>query len=103
MSELFTSTNFWIILAGALATYATRIGGHLILSRFERIHPRVEAGLNAVPAAVLTTLVAPAAVYNGPAEAITIVIAILVGLRYPMMVVFFAGAAAILILRQTIG
>ena len=54
------STNLWIILAGAVLTYLTRIGGHLVLSRFERVHPRVEAGLNAVPAAVLTTLVAPA-------------------------------------------
>ena len=56
------STTFWIIIAGAIATYLTRIGGHLVISRFEHIHPRVEAGLNAVPAAVLTTLVAPAAV-----------------------------------------
>ena len=55
------STTFWIIIAGAIATYLTRIGGHLVISRFEHIHPRVEAGLNAVPAAVLTTLVAPAA------------------------------------------
>ena len=50
----------WIILAGAVMTYLTRIGGHLVLSRFEHIHPRVEAGLT-VPAAVPTTLVAPEA------------------------------------------
>ena len=55
------STTLWIILWGAVVTYLTRVGGHLVLSRFEHIHPRVEAGLNAVPAAVLTTLVAPAA------------------------------------------
>jgi uncharacterized membrane protein len=55
------SSIFWIILAGAVLTFLTRIGGHLVLSRFERIHPRVEVALNAVPAAVLTTLVAPAA------------------------------------------
>ena len=62
------STTTWIILAGGLATYLTRIGGHLVLSRFSSIHPRVEAALNAVPAAVLTTLVAPAAVFSGPAR-----------------------------------
>ena len=50
------STTFWIILAGAIATYLTRVGGHLVISRFVNVHPRVEAGLNAVPAAVLTTL-----------------------------------------------
>ncbi|MBN9268917.1 MAG: AzlD domain-containing protein, partial [Mesorhizobium sp.] len=52
------STIFWITIAAAVATYLTRIGGHLVISRFENIHPRVEAGLNAVQAAVLTTLVA---------------------------------------------
>ena len=50
MSDIYIA-----ILAGAFLTYLTRIGGHLILSRFEHIHPRVEAALNAVPAAVLTT------------------------------------------------
>ena len=62
------STTVWIILAGALMTYLTRVGGHLVLSRFDRVHPRVEAGLNAVPAAVLTTLVAPAAVSGAEQE-----------------------------------
>ena len=38
------STTLWIILCGAVVTYLTRVGGHLVLSRFERIHPRVEAG-----------------------------------------------------------
>ena len=47
------STTLWIIVAGAVLTYLTRIGGHLVLSRFNRVHPRVEAGLEAVPAAVL--------------------------------------------------
>ncbi|TGR73365.1 AzlD family protein, partial [Mesorhizobium sp. M1C.F.Ca.ET.189.01.1.1] len=61
------STTFWIIVAGAIATYLTRIGGHLVISRFDHIHPRVEAGLNAVPAAVLTTLVAPELLNAGPA------------------------------------
>ena len=62
------SSTLWIILAGAAVTYLTRVGGHLVLSRFERVHPRVEAALDAVPAAVLTTLVAPALVQAGPAE-----------------------------------
>ena len=53
------SQTVWIILAGALLTYLTRIGGHVVLSRFQRVHPRIEAGLNAVPAAVLTAFSAP--------------------------------------------
>jgi uncharacterized membrane protein len=97
------STTVWIILAGAVMTYLTRIGGHMVLSRFERIHPRVEAGLNAVPAAVLTTLVAPVAVSSGPAEAIALLVAGLVSLRFGMMPMFLTGAAVLIALRQVTG
>ena len=72
------TTTVWIILAGAVVTYLSRIGGHLVLSRFDKIHPRVEQGLNAVPAAVLTTLVAPAAYSAGPAEVAALVVAAIV-------------------------
>jgi uncharacterized membrane protein len=97
------TTTVWIILAGAVMTYLTRIGGHLVLSRFERVHPRVEAGLNAVPAAVLTTLVAPAAVSAGPAELIALLVAGIVSLRFGMMPMFLTGAAVLIALRQVMG
>ncbi|WP_421857863.1 AzlD family protein [Oricola sp.] len=97
------STISWIVLAGALATYLTRIGGHLVLSRFQSIHPRVEAALNAVPAAVLTTLVAPAAVYSGTAETLTILIAAAASLYIPTMGAFVVGWVAIVVLRMFIG
>lgn len=93
------STTAWIILAGAFFTYLTRVGGHLVLSRFERIHPRIEAGLNAVPAAVLTTLVAPAAVDGGPAEWTALVVAGLVSLRAGLMTMFLVGAAVLIAMR----
>ncbi|RWH76119.1 MAG: AzlD family protein [Mesorhizobium sp.] len=94
------STTLWIIIAGAIATYLTRIGGHLVISRFENIHPRVEAGLNAVPAAVLTTLVAPAALGAGPAEWAALIVAGLVSLRGGLMAMFLAGAAVLVLARQ---
>lgn len=94
------STIFWIILAGALVTYLTRIGGHLVLSRFERIHPRVEAGLNAVPAAVLTTLVAPAATTGGPAEWAALGIAGMVALRSTFTITFVVGVSVLILLRN---
>ena len=93
----------WIIIAGAVATYAARAGGHIVLSRFDRIHPRVEAGLNAVPAAVLTTLVAPALFQGGPAEIGAMAVAALVALRFGLMPMFLAGAAALVALRYLIG
>jgi uncharacterized membrane protein len=97
------STTVWIIIAAAIATYLTRVGGHLVLSRFEKVHPRVEAGLNAVPAAVLTTLVAPAAMNAGPAELIALAVAGLVSLRSGMLTMFLAGAAVLIALRQFMG
>ncbi|UVK36249.1 AzlD family protein [Mesorhizobium sp. AR10] len=97
------STTLWIIIAGAIATYLTRIGGHLVISRFENIHPRVEAGLNAVPAAVLTTLVAPAALSAGPAEWAALIVAGLVSLRGGLMAMFLVGAAVLIIARQFVG
>ncbi|MEX0405170.1 AzlD domain-containing protein [Aquibium sp. LZ166] len=91
------------VLAGAAMTYLTRCGGHLVLSRFPRIHPRVEAGLNAVPAAVLTTLVAPAAVNATLPEAAALVAAGLIGLRGGMLSVFLGGAAVLIAGRHLIG
>ncbi|MBS9720908.1 AzlD family protein [Tianweitania sp. BSSL-BM11] len=94
------SMNLWIILLGGLATYLTRIGGHIVLSQFNTIHPRVQAGLEAVPAAVLTTLVAPAAMNGGPAEWAALLAAAIVGLRGPMFAAFVAGAAVLVAMRH---
>ena len=51
------SDIYIIIIASAVLNYMTRLGGHLVLSRFGTLNARVEAALNAVPAAVITTLV----------------------------------------------
>lgn len=97
------STTIWIILAGAVLTYLTRAGGYLILSQFDHIHPRVAAGLNAVPAAVLTTLFAPALFNGGPAEIGAMAIAAAVALRFSTMPMFIAGAVSLIVLRHFIG
>lgn len=95
------NTTLWIILAGAVVTYLTRIGGHLVLSRFQRIHPRVEAALDAVPAAVLTALIAPATAMAGPMEWTALVVAGLVALRGGgLSAIFFSGAAVLIVLRN---
>ncbi len=97
------STIAWITLWAALATYLTRVGGHLVLSRFERVHPRVEAGLNAVPAAVLTTLVAPAAMMADPIEWVSLGVAALMSLRFGMLPLFLVAAAVLIAGRQVFG
>lgn len=98
-----SATMLWVIVAGAVLTYLTRIGGHLVLSRFERVHPRVEAGLNAVPAAVLTTLVAPAVMTAGPAELTALAVAGLLSLRFGMLPMFVIAAVVLIAMRQVVG
>jgi uncharacterized membrane protein len=95
----FDPTAVLLILALALATYGTRIGGHLILSRFEKLDPRVEAALDAVPAAVITALVVPAVLATGIAETIAASVTILAALRLPVIPTLLIGAVTVSVLR----
>lgn len=97
------TTAVWIILGGALLTYLTRIGGHLVLSRFAHVHPRVEAGLNAVPAAVLSTLVAPAAFSASPAELLALLAGGLAALRGGTLLVLIIGGGTLILARHLLG
>ena len=85
-------------LACALLTYATRVGGYLVLARFERIPARLEAALNAVPAAVMTTLFAPL-LLAGWHEALTLAVAAVVGLRLGLIPIITIGVLLIVALR----
>ncbi len=93
----------FIIVASALLTYLTRVGGHLILSRFGTLNSRVEAALNAVPAAVLTTLVAPTFFTHGWVETVALIIAGLAALRLPLLGMFAVGWVVIVVLRALSG
>ncbi|MBC8129899.1 MAG: AzlD domain-containing protein [Rhizobiaceae bacterium] len=87
-------TDVWllILLCGVL-TYLTRIGGHVVLTRFGTIPPRLEAALDAVPAAVLTTIVAPVLITGDWPERIAILLCALLSLRLPLILVVFLGVA----------
>ena len=88
-----------MFLACALATYLTRIGGYLILSRFGTINHRVEAALDATPVAVLTALVAPSLISRGPAESLALVVAGLVAMRLSLTFTVVLGLIAVVGLR----
>lgn len=100
MSEFFHLQTLIIIVAGAVATYLTRVGGYVLMTRMKSIPPRVEAGLNAVPVAVLTTLVAPAFFEGGYDVKLGLIVALIVGLRFPGLVMLFAGWALVVALRH---
>jgi len=92
-----------LIVAAAVVTFMTRIGGYILIIKMTRIPPRVEAALNAVPAAVLTTLVAPAFFIGGWDTKVALLAALLVGLRYPSTYMLVAGWVVVMAWRHSIG
>lgn len=92
-----------LIAAAAVVTFLTRIGGYILIIKMTRIPPRVEAALNAVPAAVLTTLVAPAFFIGGWDTKVAMLAALLVGLRYPSTYMLVAGWIVVMAWRHSIG
>jgi len=103
MSHSLETGTVLLILAAALATYATRIGGYVLITRLKSIPRRVEAALNAVPAAVLTTLVAPAFFTGGWDVKIAMLAALAVALRFPGLIMLAAGWVAVMICRHLFG
>lgn len=91
-----------VILAAGLATYLTRVGGYWLLSNVKNLPPRLETALNAVPAAVLTTLVAPAFFDGGIELKLAMIVAMIVGLRYNGIPLILAGWGSALIMRHFI-
>ena len=103
MSDMLDTTTLLVILAAAIATYMTRIGGYILITRMKAIPPRMEAALNAVPAAVLTTLVAPAFFAGGWDVKIAMLAALAAALRYPGLIMLAAGWVAVMICRRLLG
>lgn len=87
-----------IVLAGVL-TYATRFAGHLLLSRLETIPPRLDAALNAVPAAMLITIVTPVFVDGSWLERGVIVLCGFLALRLSMLQTVVIGLLAVILAR----
>jgi uncharacterized membrane protein len=90
---------YLLIFALAAATYGTRIGGDLVLSRFKHINPRVEAALDAVPIAVMTAIVVPMALATGIAETCAVAVTILSSFRLQTNVSILAGVLTVAALR----
>ena len=88
-----------LILGLGVATYGTRVAGHLVLSRFERLNPCVEAALDAVPIAVITALVAPAVLARSYADAIAAAVTVIAALKLPILPTLLIGAVTVSLLR----
>jgi len=92
-----------VIAAAAAVTYGTRIGGYVLITRMKRIPPRMEAALNAVPAAVLSTLVAPTFFAGGWDTKLALIAALFVGLRVTHTWMLLAAWIVVMVWRHTIG
>jgi uncharacterized membrane protein len=89
-----------LIADAAAATFLTRIGGYVLVKRLKTMPPRLEAALNAVPAAVLTTLVAPAFFYGEIDVKVAMAAALLIGLRFSAIPMLIGGWAVVMLMRQ---
>ncbi|HVG00492.1 MAG TPA: AzlD domain-containing protein [Chloroflexia bacterium] len=88
------------ILAMALVTYATRVGGLWLMGRVTP-SPRVEAWLLNIPGAVLVSIVTPLALSNGPADALAAGLTGLVAARtHNLLLAIGVGIGAAWVLRQ---
>lgn len=100
MTGLFHAETVWIIIAAALATYLTRIGGYGLITGLKTIPPRLEAALNAVPAAVLSTLVAPSFITGGLDVKLALVAAFVAGFRFKSLQIMALGWIIVMSMRS---
>ncbi len=103
MTTLLTPYMTLLIAAAAAATFLTRIAGYVLVKRLKSMPPRLEAALNAVPAAVLTALVAPAFFYGEIDVKVAMAAALLIGLRVGAIPMLIGGWATVMLMRQLIG
>ena len=89
---------FAIVLM-ALTTYATRAGGLWLASRFD-LSERAGAWLDQIPGAILVSLVAPAVLTSGPAEALAALAVVVVAVRTASLpAAMVTGVVAVVVLR----
>ncbi|CAM5764730.1 membrane protein [Labrys miyagiensis] len=87
------------ILAMALVTYGTRLAGIFLSGRLN-LTGRQKAAFDAIPAAVLVSVIAPVALATGPAETVATVIAGISATRMPLLVTILVGVASVVLLRM---
>lgn len=94
--------NLLAILAMAVATYATRLTG-LWIAEYIPAGGRMRAALDALPAAVLTAVVAPMALATGPAETLAAAATVLAATRLPLLATVVTGVLAVVLFRFLLG
>ena len=90
------------ILGMALATYATRVSGLVLVGRLKP-SARVQALLGYIPGSVLVSIVAPTVFTSGPAEALAAAATLLVALRTRNLpLAMLVGVVCVVVLRALV-
>ena len=98
---MFDPATVLAIAAMAVVTWATRVAG-LWLVRVFTIEGRNAAALDAVPAAVLMSVIAPMVFMTGPAETLAAGVTLFAAFRLPLMAAVAIGVGAVVLLRAAI-
>ena len=86
----------------ALTTYATRIGGYLLL-RNRTLSPRAQVMMESAPGCVLISVIAPAFVSRNPADLLALVVTFVAATRLSMLPTVLIGVASAGLFRHFIG
>lgn len=95
------ATLLTIVLMAA-ASYATRVSGLLIAGRFQPTG-RAKAAFDAIPASVLTAVIAPMLLATGPAETLAGIVAFVAAFRLPLIATVLVGVGAVVLFRALVG
>ncbi|MCX5617070.1 AzlD family protein [Bombella sp. TMW 2.2543] len=90
------------ILAMALVTYLTRIGGYLLLAG-RHLSPRMQAIMDLVPGCVLVAVIAPDFATGRPADLLGLAVTVLAATRFALLPTMLCGVIATGILRAVLG
>ncbi|SCY69427.1 AzlD family protein [Microvirga guangxiensis] len=93
------TTTLLAIIAMAVVTYITRIAGLYVADRLV-LTGRAKAAFDAIPPAVLVSVIAPTALTTGWAEAIAAAITAVVAFRLPLLATIAVGVASVVLLRN---
>lgn len=88
-----------VIVAMAIVTYATKIGGLWVVNRIE-VSERLEAGLSVLPGAIVIAILGPELAAGGPAEWAGAALVVVVMWRTEsILLALCAGVGAVVLFR----
>jgi uncharacterized membrane protein len=89
------------ILAMAVITYGTRIAGLFVADRLA-LSGRAKAAFDAIPPAVLVSVIAPTALTTGWPETIAAAVTALAATRLPLLATIVVGVGSVVLLRMVL-